>query len=202
MIMTTNNPEKLDDALVRAGRISVRVGFNKASKKQAEEIFLRMYVDQPSSKEDPTAAEEKTTAISNQETSPMRDFARQFAANIPDHEFSPADLQDYLLMHKKDAAAAVREIKGWMEEQYEERRRKEDEKDVEREMKREAKKEERRRFRDEIKKAVNADDTDDENENEQDDRKGADKGSDEEKFEEVRQSDEQIVKQDGEAAAS
>ena len=32
LIMTTNKPHELDNVLVRAGRISVRVGFKNASK--------------------------------------------------------------------------------------------------------------------------------------------------------------------------
>ncbi|KIX02040.1 uncharacterized protein Z518_07979 [Rhinocladiella mackenziei CBS 650.93] len=160
LIMTTNKPYELDDALVRAGRISVRVGFKNASKAQAEEIFLRMYVDFPSTNGpfdekasvDPKRNEHPSTTAEN--TAHLRELASKFASLIPDHDFSPADLQDYLLIHKKDAKKAVEGLSKWMEETYEERRRKEEEKEAERELKREARRNERRRFREEIKAAV------------------------------------------------
>lgn len=159
LIMTTNKPHELDAALVRAGRISVRVGFNNASKKQAEEIFLRMYVNLPSTSEtfdDSPGAEkqELADAPTDENTAHLRELAKEFASAIPDHDFSPADLQDYLLMHKKDAAKAIEGLPKWMEETYEEHRRKEVEREVERELKKEAKLEERRKFREEIKAAV------------------------------------------------
>ena len=43
--MTTNHPERLDDALIRPGRIDLKVGFTLASNQQIQELFLRMYCD-------------------------------------------------------------------------------------------------------------------------------------------------------------
>ncbi|EXJ73025.1 uncharacterized protein A1O5_04174 [Cladophialophora psammophila CBS 110553] len=177
LIMTTNKPHELDDALVRAGRISVRVGFRNASKKQAEEIFLRMYLNLPSSaslrgmEEAATGAATRTTTVpgpssgseaengdfdlpDDSETTRLRLLAHKFASLIPEGDFSPADLQDYLLIHKKDPEKALDELPKWMEKLYEERKRKEDEKEEEREGKREKNREERRRFREEVKRAV------------------------------------------------
>lgn len=164
LIMTTNKPHDLDDALVRAGRISVRVEFKNASKKQAEEIFLRMYVDLPNGssgefgeKESSIGNDEKKDNLvlpGDEETIHLRALSKDFASQIPDHEFSPADLQDYLLVHKKDAEKAVENLPRWKEEMNEERRRKEEEKDLEKQEKKEKEREEKRRFREEIKKAV------------------------------------------------
>lgn len=44
LLMTTNYPEKLDDALVRPGRIDLKINFGLASKQQIRELFLRMYL--------------------------------------------------------------------------------------------------------------------------------------------------------------
>lgn len=136
----------------------MRVGFRNASKRQAEEIFLRMYVDLPSTGQTSEQKEEpekkaQPTSLDNH-TAHLHDLAKKFADLIPDYEFSPADLQDYLLIHKKDAAKAVEALPKWMEETLDERRRKEEEREVERELKKEAKLEERRKFREEIKAAV------------------------------------------------
>ena len=43
LVMTTNFPEKLDEALIRPGRIDMKVGFTKATHAQICELFTRMY---------------------------------------------------------------------------------------------------------------------------------------------------------------
>lgn len=46
LIMTTNHPERLDDALMRPGRIDHRVEFKNANKSMAERLFLRFFPDE------------------------------------------------------------------------------------------------------------------------------------------------------------
>ncbi|KAK2763087.1 hypothetical protein FQN54_009721 [Arachnomyces sp. PD_36] len=43
LVMTTNHPEKLDDALIRPGRVDMKIGFTLATKGQIKELFVRMY---------------------------------------------------------------------------------------------------------------------------------------------------------------
>ncbi|KAK3325291.1 BCS1 N terminal-domain-containing protein [Apodospora peruviana] len=43
LIMTTNKPESLDEALIRPGRVDLQVGFSNATQEQAKELFERMY---------------------------------------------------------------------------------------------------------------------------------------------------------------
>ena len=43
LVMTTNCPDKLDDALIRPGRIDLKVQFTNATKGQIHELFTRMY---------------------------------------------------------------------------------------------------------------------------------------------------------------
>jgi mitochondrial chaperone BCS1 len=46
--MTTNKPEKLDDALIRPGRVDLQVAFGNATQPQIKELFERMYTsDKP-----------------------------------------------------------------------------------------------------------------------------------------------------------
>lgn len=150
LIMTTNKVHELDDALVRAGRISVKVAFTNASEQQAEEIFLRMYVGAPS----PPSLSSKP----DEDNSEVRQLAKGFAAQIPQGDFSPADLQDYLLIHKKDPQGAVRDLQTWIEGQYEERKRKEDEKEAEIRYKAQKAERRRRQFREDMKAALQAED--------------------------------------------
>lgn len=43
LIMTTNCPEDLDEALTRPGRVDVRIPFTLATRTQIKDIFMRMY---------------------------------------------------------------------------------------------------------------------------------------------------------------
>lgn len=43
LIMTTNHPDKLDEALIRPGRVDMKVAFKMASSTQISKIFHRMY---------------------------------------------------------------------------------------------------------------------------------------------------------------
>ena len=126
LIMTTNKPDDLDDALVRAGRISVRVAFKNASRVQARELFERMYVKPPVLYSDPVL-----------EAGRIKKCAEEFAERIPDGEFSPADLQEYLLVHKRSPEGAVGGVEEWKREILQERGRREEERRVEREARRE-----------------------------------------------------------------
>ena len=123
LIMTTNKPDELDEALVRAGRISVRVAFRNASRVQARELFERMYVSE--------VEEEKER---------IKVCAEDFSGKIADGEFSPADLQEFLLVHKRCPEDAVSEVEEWKGEIMLERNRKEDEKKADRDARAEVRK--------------------------------------------------------------
>lgn len=43
--MTTNRPEKLDEALIRPGRVDHQVAFGNATQTQIKELFERMYTN-------------------------------------------------------------------------------------------------------------------------------------------------------------
>lgn len=45
LVMTTNHPEKLDEALIRPGRVDHQVAFTNATQKQVKELFERMYTN-------------------------------------------------------------------------------------------------------------------------------------------------------------
>jgi mitochondrial chaperone BCS1 len=177
LIMTTNYPEKLDDALMRPGRIDIKVEFTLASTVQIRELFLRMYcvdsreiarmptnlkqimpdvleVDTPAderassekvdSKEHstlhlparsthPTPPQTPKTVVPSPALSPSRanpllqsalslqsqpwpeleKMADDFANNLPEATFSPAEIQGYLIMHKEDPQSAIAEVTAW-----------------------------------------------------------------------------------------
>lgn len=61
LIMTTNKPEALDDALIRPGRVDLQVAFTNATQEQARELFERMY--EADSKRKPAAAATQPPAM-------------------------------------------------------------------------------------------------------------------------------------------
>ncbi|KAH8591030.1 P-loop containing nucleoside triphosphate hydrolase protein, partial [Bisporella sp. PMI_857] len=88
VLMTSNIAEKLDPALIRPGRIDKKIFLGLMSQKSAERMFLGMYkpaVEAPN-------------------------LAEQFASAIPDRKFTPAQLQEYLLMRKESLASAAEGI--------------------------------------------------------------------------------------------
>ncbi|KAM6521991.1 hypothetical protein FALCPG4_011685 [Fusarium falciforme] len=137
LIMTTNKPESLDEALIRPGRVDVQVGFKNATSIQSTELFYRMYEtsrpnpvlplkEQTSSK--PTAT--TTTKAQNgsilgpedikntEEDLPpkeLKKISEEFGRLIPEAMFSPAEIQGFLLKRKKSPRKALEDAAGWIE---------------------------------------------------------------------------------------
>ncbi|KAI1111746.1 P-loop containing nucleoside triphosphate hydrolase protein [Nemania sp. NC0429] len=156
LIMTTNIPESLDDALLRPGRVDLQVQFTCSSKDQAKELFIRMYEgDQgrplhadskpvfhdgaPSGPDGKALDSSSSTSASSLPSSPTNGhilspetsnavrsgeldisidelpaIAHQFSEKIPDGQFSPAEIQGYLLKRKKHPRRAVEEADNWV----------------------------------------------------------------------------------------
>ncbi|RMZ83869.1 hypothetical protein DV737_g1482, partial [Chaetothyriales sp. CBS 132003] len=114
LIMTSNKPESLDEALVRAGRVDVRVKFDYASKGQIRDIFVNMYRPARQVNE-----QGETTAEYRDKLAHIRQLGRKFKEIVPTRKLSPAQLQDYILMRKSAPERAVEEVQQWMVEQLE-----------------------------------------------------------------------------------
>ncbi|EGX89604.1 mitochondrial chaperone bcs1 [Cordyceps militaris CM01] len=136
LIMTTNKPESLDEALVRPGRVDVQVGFAHATPFQVAELFQRMYeppgaatkaagpaAAAQTKKQQPAAGKsdwllQQQAALAYEvdvEADEMRAFATQFASCIPQGKFSPAEVQGFLLKRKKSPRKALEEVQAWVE---------------------------------------------------------------------------------------
>jgi chaperone BCS1 len=143
LIMTTNCPEKLDSALIRPGRVDLQVPFTLATRDQTRDIFRRMYSAEQDTKQSPTsvpspAKSEKhvdpdkgdaeflelltrAPVLDLVEPEKLKEMAEEFAQQIPDGEFSPAEIQGFLLMRKKEPTRALREVAQWRDEMIEKR---------------------------------------------------------------------------------
>jgi len=152
LIMTTNHPEKLDAALVRPGRVDRKIGFTLAMKVEVQELFVRMYrVSDEDSEDEIPATNSKHSTLSNgsathtngdikhtvdtTEVEGLEDLAKEFAEQIPDETFTPAEIQNHLMRYKNDPREAVRTVEEWkkgvLEEKEKQRKNTEDDDDEE-----------------------------------------------------------------------
>lgn len=79
--MTTNHPEKLDEALTRPGRADVKVYIGNASTDQLRRLFYRFYQD--------------------------AELAEKFALSLPENKISMANVQHHLMTYRDDPKMAV-----------------------------------------------------------------------------------------------
>lgn len=125
LIMTTNTPEKLDAALIRPGRVDLQVAFTLATQDQIHETFMRMYSQTP--EEQTTGGRLSThksrpvSKITDPET--LEGMARTFSEQLPADKLSPAEIQGYLLMRKKDPQRALNDLEKWRDETLESKRK-------------------------------------------------------------------------------
>ena len=132
LVMTTNFPEKLDDALIRPGRVDMKVGFTMASHAQIRELFIRMYssTNSKTSKKmnERTKKEKANRPLLGKDSYPtppstpkqvlpmhleLRHIADDFAARLPEDTLSPAEIQGFLLTRKKEPQKALAEVDEW-----------------------------------------------------------------------------------------
>ncbi|KAK1836709.1 BCS1 N terminal-domain-containing protein [Podospora conica] len=129
LIMTTNHIEKLDKALIRPGRVDMTVKFDKADAGMTAAIFRAIFAPLEGDDAPPAAgkfadlaealeAERKAAAERAREREVtlkrVEVLAGEFAAKVPAHEFSPAELQGYLMKNKKNPEAAVEGAAEWV----------------------------------------------------------------------------------------
>ncbi|KAI1184042.1 P-loop containing nucleoside triphosphate hydrolase protein [Nemania serpens] len=119
VILTTNKPERLDSALVRPGRVDMKVMLGNISRKSAEDMFIRMFT--PDIKRFPlmSKGEDETTDSSREslslEIEMLRQLAVEFSSQIPDDTFTPSQLQGFFQLHLNSATEAVANISSWVE---------------------------------------------------------------------------------------
>ncbi|KAK3826092.1 MAG: BCS1 N terminal-domain-containing protein [Benniella sp.] len=141
LCLTTNHIERLDQALIRPGRVDVRVSFGKATQSQAKELFVKFYPhaadtthplegsaqnEKPKEVSDPSLVNGSLVSskvpllstppygarLTPRETEAL---AERFSQAIPDEEFSIAQLQGFLTGYKKTPELAVERIDEWIQ---------------------------------------------------------------------------------------
>jgi chaperone BCS1 len=100
LIMTSNNPDALDEALTRPGRIDKKVYFGNMNEESARSIFRRLMGRRAIATGKLTEAE-------------VEEKANAFARNLPADEFTPAEVQNFLQFCRGHAEKAVAEVGMW-----------------------------------------------------------------------------------------
>ena len=140
LIMTTNNPEAIDKALVRPGRVDMHVVFELPTRVEMKALYLSMYKDiERSNIDEATSADSKpkksvssraptapphsqdekaasTAALQDPTPEQLQSLAQTFADSLPDSRLSLAAIQGFLLGYKRDPQAAAEKAKEWAEE--------------------------------------------------------------------------------------
>jgi len=147
LVMTTNYPQKLDDALIRPGRVDMIVEFTMATRKQIRELFIRMYssdtakptkrvtnnnfrqavgrdLDEKIGHGDTLKKGGTDTPVGNSRHSilplpELKGIADEFANRLPEGRFTPAEVQGFLLTRKKEPKRALAEVVAWRDAQLE-----------------------------------------------------------------------------------
>ncbi|KAI9041244.1 BCS1 and AAA domain-containing protein [Aspergillus affinis] len=133
LIMTTNHHEHLDPALVRPGRVDYQLEFKLASRHLAREMFQNIFnepqtnidMDYEDSRIEIVAATESKEFIvwdsSSSSATDIEDLAIAFSEKIPEHTFSPAEIQGFLLRHKSSPEDAVANVEAWVRKTLDEK---------------------------------------------------------------------------------
>ena len=108
VMMTTNHIDRLDGALIRPGRVDLKVEIGLADKDVIGQIFCYMY------------KQEKGGADAG-DSPDIQDQAAQFAAIVPQGTFSQAEILSYLLQHRVQPAEALRNCQKWVDDMRQEK---------------------------------------------------------------------------------
>ncbi|KAK4238610.1 mitochondrial chaperone bcs1 [Achaetomium macrosporum] len=102
LMVTTNHLDHLDRALIRAGRVDKKIELPNADKDVIFRLFCMIFKRSEGNILDPKQPAEDDETVER--------YAHEFAGKIPEREFSPAEIQSFLVEHRGSARTAVDKV--------------------------------------------------------------------------------------------
>ncbi len=136
--MQTNHLDRIDPALLRPGRMDLRVEYKNANRQQIVDLFSRFYSQElmtqstQSAQNSEAAKQAKTIVLSDEAAAlvkrsdnssflsavPTKEdvakLAQAFADKVTENTYSIAQLQGFLLCSKRDPHGALHNIDEWL----------------------------------------------------------------------------------------
>ena len=123
LIMTTNHITRLDEALIRPGRVDKKVELGLADQKITADLFCLVFkpvegdVVLPEDAQSDVLVQEEAARSQREEVERVERLAKEFAARVPELKFSPAEIQSFLLVNKQSPGIAVANVAQWVTEE-------------------------------------------------------------------------------------
>ena len=119
LIMTTNHIDQLDPALIRPGRVDMKVFFGYAERLAIAELFLLMYSEPADghfmANQMPSGCIYPLSPPASPDWT-QKDIAtlsRVFADTVPPKRHTAAEIQNFLLQYRNDPWLAVTDVSEW-----------------------------------------------------------------------------------------
>jgi chaperone BCS1 len=134
LVMTTNHVTRLDDALIRPGRVDRKFELGLADKKMTADLFCIVFMpmegDIPPPGKAPSDAlvrlvedrkVDEAARSQGEEVKRVERLAEEFAGWVPELKFSPAEILSFLLEYRQSPGEAIDNVEKWMTRIMEER---------------------------------------------------------------------------------
>jgi chaperone BCS1 len=114
LIMTTNHITRLDEALIRPGRVDKKVELGLADNTMTADLFCHVFkpvqedvaLPEDAQSGDNTKVHEAAVR-QRKEAERVEQLAKEFAGNVPELKFSPAKILSFLMEHRKSPEEAI-----------------------------------------------------------------------------------------------
>ena len=128
LVISTNHIDRLDSALLRPGRIDRKVQFGYADREVVAALYRFIFAgpeetdrnclnDKPPhyeiSKNELSCGAEAASSCPNPCTS-VSDMAKVFSEKFPEREYTPAEIQGYLIEHRNSPQSALRGVQAFL----------------------------------------------------------------------------------------
>jgi chaperone BCS1 len=118
LIMTTNHISRLDEALIRPGRVDKKVELGLADKNMTSDLFSLVFkpvagdvAPLEATQSEVLVGEDgkgpQAARSQREEVERVEQLAKEFAAKVPELKFSPAGILSFLLEHKQSPEEAI-----------------------------------------------------------------------------------------------